>query len=297
MNIITGYVGEPHITAAQDRAQNQGCFGTGSYILNVGEFLAATAYSATEIHVADGALSHQGCVGVIEKGTYDVIEIDPGTQSRNRIDLIVCRYERDAVTNAESLSLLAIKGTPTSSTPSAPAYTNGDIQSGDLVADMPLYEVRLTGVSITSITKVASHVRTQAELDTTVKSHGTSISSMVGDISAIEQAQHALEGDITQINIKIGQIEDDIMMTQSDNLLSSSATIAAGAQQYVTVTLPSKPGYSLIAAVPRSLTGSSNAKIMTELDLGQGYLKLFNTHTSSITISAVSYNLIWKKVL
>ena len=35
MNIITGYKGTPHITAAQDGAVNAGIIGSGNYILNV----------------------------------------------------------------------------------------------------------------------------------------------------------------------------------------------------------------------------------------------------------------------
>ena len=260
MNIITGYVGEPHITAAQDRAQNQGCYGEDSYILNVGSKLAATASSATEIHIADGVVSHQGCVGVIDQGTYDVVEIGSGSQGYNRIDLIVCRYERNSDTNEESLSVVAIEGTPTSGAPAVPAYTQGDIQGGDLIADMPLYQVRLSGVSIASITKVAADVLTQAELTAAVNA-----------------------------------LDDDIVMTISENLLSTSQTIATMKQVYVEVTLPTKTGYTLIGAIPRTLAGASNAKIMVELDMATGYLKLFNTHTASLTISSVVFNLLWKK--
>lgn len=194
MNIITGYRGEPHITAAQDRAQNQGCFGEDSYILDVGSKLAATAYSATEIHVADGVLSHQGCVGVIDSGTYDVVEIDGGTQGYKRIDLIVCRYEKSSVTYEESLTIMAIKGTPTTgSTPSVPSYTSGDIQGGDLIVDMPLFEVLIEGVSISSITQVASGVMTQAELETAV----TAAQAELNKISPFKRVAYHSNGSST----------------------------------------------------------------------------------------------------
>lgn len=260
MNIITGYVGEPHITAAQDRAQNQGCYGEDSYILNVGSKLTATASSATEIHIADGAVSHQGCVGVIDQGTYDVVEISPGSQGYKRIDLIVCRYERNSDTNEESLSLVAIQGTPAASNPAVPAYTQGDIQGGDLIADMPLFQVLLNGVSVQSITKVANAVLTQAELTAAVNA-----------------------------------LEDDIVMEASGNLLSASQTIATMKQVAVEVTIPTKTGYSIIAASPRTLSGGNNTKVMMELDVQTGYLKLFNTHTASVTISAAAFNIIYKK--
>lgn len=267
MNIITGYVGEPHITAAQDRAANQGSYGEDSYILNVGSKLTATASSATEIHIADGAVSHQGCVGVIDQGTYDVVEISPGSQGYKRIDLIVCRYERNSDTNEESLSLVAIQGTPAASNPAVPAYTQGDIQGGDLIADMPLFQVLLNGISVQSITKVANAVLTQAELT-------AAINSIEDDIAALE---------------------DDIVMEASGNLLSTSQTIATMKQVAVEVTIPTKTGYSIIAASPRTLTGASNTKVMMELDVQTGYLKLFNTHTSSVTISAAAFNIIYKK--
>ena len=70
MNIITGYTGEPHITSEQDRAGNQGSYGTGSYILDVGNKLSAEIVSANEIRIRDGVLSHQGCLGIIKSAAY-----------------------------------------------------------------------------------------------------------------------------------------------------------------------------------------------------------------------------------
>lgn len=163
MNILTGYRGEPHITSSQDRAQNQGAFGTGSYILDVGQELAAEIISANEIRIRDGVLSHQGCVANIEQGAYDSLEISNGSQGMLRRDLIVARYTKDAETNVEDLSLVVIEGTPASSNPSDPAYNHGDIQSGDSPVDMPLYRVNINGVAISSVTKIASVIMTQAD--------------------------------------------------------------------------------------------------------------------------------------
>lgn len=164
MKIITGYTGEPHITSSQDRGANQGSYGTGSYVLDVGNKLAANTASANEIRLSDGVISHQGCVGIIEVGTYDPVTIENGAQGVNRIDLIVARYERNADTNVESLTIKVIKGTSTSGTPAAPTYSSGNIQSGASPVDMPLYQVRLTGITIASVTRVFSYVKTQAEL-------------------------------------------------------------------------------------------------------------------------------------
>lgn len=178
MEIITGYTGTPHITSTQDRDANQGTFGTGSYILDVGSKMAATIISANEIRIADGIVSHQGCLGSISSGSYDSVAIANGTQGMQRRDLIVCRYEKDAETNVESLSLVVIEGTPAASSPTTPSYNTGSIQVGDSPVDMPLYRVNISGVSISSVTKIANEIMTQAETDTLLGN--TSISGIGG---------------------------------------------------------------------------------------------------------------------
>ena len=41
MEIKTGYRGTPHVTSAQDQAQNQGTYGEESYVLSIGQKMAA----------------------------------------------------------------------------------------------------------------------------------------------------------------------------------------------------------------------------------------------------------------
>lgn len=168
MEIITGYRGEPHITSAQDRATNQGCFGEGSYILDVGSKLEPEIISANEIRINDGVLSHQGCVANIAIGTYDSLTISNGSQGMKRADLIVARYTRDSETFVENVELVVIEGTPSSGTPSLPSYNEGNIQAGDSPVDMPLFRVNIDGVSVDSVDQIAENIRTQAETDTLV---------------------------------------------------------------------------------------------------------------------------------
>ena len=156
MDIITGYTGEAHITSAQDRAGNQGIVGEGSYILNVGNKLAADVISANEIRIRDGVLSHQGCFGIIESGTYDSLTIANGAQGMLRHDLIVCRYTKNAGTNVEGLALVVIQGTASATNPADPTYNSGDIQTGDSPVDFPLYRVNIDGITIDSVDQVAS---------------------------------------------------------------------------------------------------------------------------------------------
>lgn len=165
MDIITGYTGKAHVTAEQDRDINQGIIGSGSYVLQTGMEMEAEVSSNNEIKIRDGVLMHQGCAASIKKNTYDSLTIINGSQGMNRIDLIVARYSRNKDSGVESLKLMVIQGTPTSGTATVPTYTKGDIQAGDYVADMPMYQVILSGLNITEVKKVFETAPNLTELN------------------------------------------------------------------------------------------------------------------------------------
>lgn len=169
MDIITGYTGKAHVTAEQDRDINQGIIGSGSYVLQTGMEMEAEVSSNNEIKIRDGVLMHQGCAASIKKNTYDSLTIINGSQGMNRIDLIVARYSRNKDSGVESLKLMVIQGTPTSGTATVPTYTKGDIQAGDYVADMPMYQVILSGLNITEVKKVFETAPNLTELNSNMK--------------------------------------------------------------------------------------------------------------------------------
>lgn len=177
MEIITGYVGKPHVTSEQDRDVHIGMIGSGSYVLQTGKQMTAEISSNNEIKVRDGVLMHQGCAASIKKNTYDSLSIVNGSQGMKRIDLIVARYERNENTGVESLTLKVLKGTPASANPATPAYTTGDIQAGDYIADMPMYKVTLDGINITKLEKMFQTVETNAALTQKVNELNSTLNS------------------------------------------------------------------------------------------------------------------------
>ena len=190
MDIITGYTGSPHVTAEQDRDVNIGIFGAESYVLRTGSRLKAEVSSNNEIKVRDGVIMHQGCAASIKKNTYDSLTIANGSQGMKRVDLIVARYSRDQNTKEESLVLKVIQGTPKESGPAVPGYTTGDIQAGDLIADMPLYQVTLNGLNITEVKQLFATQDSIAEL-----------SSNLGNVKA----------DLTKANNNIAIINSNLI--------------------------------------------------------------------------------------
>ena len=164
MEIITGYTGKPHVTSEQDRDVNIGVVGEGSYVLQTGMQLTAEVSSNNEIKIRDGVLMHQGCTASIKKNTYDSLTIINGSQGMKRVDLIVARYEKNQDNGIESLDLKVIQGTPAESNPAAPQYTEGDIQAGDYVADMPMYQVIIEGLNITEVKKMFKVIGSNKDL-------------------------------------------------------------------------------------------------------------------------------------
>lgn len=154
MNIVTGYKGEPHVTAQQLRNAFRGMLGDDSYRLIVGSNMAASIVSANEVSIADGVVCVQGCIGEIPAGTTESMTIDNGAQGMQRLDRIVVRYTRDGSTGVENMALAVIKGTPAASNPALPAYTSGSIANGDTLVEVPLYTVTINGLAITSVSLV-----------------------------------------------------------------------------------------------------------------------------------------------
>ena len=184
MNIIWGYKADPHITAQQLRNTYIGIFDEDAHILDVGSKLAATVVSATEIQIADGVMVGQGCTASIEHGMTESLTIANGSQGMQRKDLIVARYSKVASTGVESMTLAVITGTPASSSPADPSYNSGDIADGDSPVDFPLYRVNLSGISITSVERLADVLSINGKFDDV----DTRIDGVDASISAIQTA-------------------------------------------------------------------------------------------------------------
>lgn len=150
MQIIDGYVGAPNIYADVIGEHNISMYGPGDYVLNVGECLGYELISNNEIRIKDGIFITQGRRGYIKKGTTEVCQIDNGAQTGKRNDLIVIEYAKDLSTQVESHTIRVLKGIPGAEA-SDPEVTTGNIPEGAILHQMPLYRVKIEGLSIAAI--------------------------------------------------------------------------------------------------------------------------------------------------
>lgn len=165
MEIVSGRTGSPHVTSQQFRQIIEGIVGSGSCVLPSGENLEPELASNNLLKIRSGIMAHHGNVSAVKIGTYDEVTITNGTQGMKRKDLVVNRYTRNKETGIETNEWLYIMGTPTSGTPTVPAYTKGNLQEGDLVDDCPVFEITLDGINVTEVKKLLEVLPSMATIN------------------------------------------------------------------------------------------------------------------------------------
>jgi hypothetical protein len=149
--LITGYWGEPHVTAENDRGFNAAVFGAGRFVLPVGEQFRAEYIGNNTVRVHDGKLMDGGALGGIPAGKYIDLLIPETGQGMKRNDLIVFQYSKDISTLIETGSIVVVKGAETSGTPADPVLEQQDLLTDEATFDqMALYRVTVSGASISA---------------------------------------------------------------------------------------------------------------------------------------------------
>lgn len=147
MELVTGYAGEPHVQADDLRELYAGIIGDGTWILPVGNRCKLKMNTANEFTVSDGSIIIQGAHVRIRPGQTEKINIENGSVGEKRNDLIVVRYEKDTGTGIETVKFAVKKGT-SATIPEDPDVASGDIRTGDLIHEEPIYRVCLDGINV-----------------------------------------------------------------------------------------------------------------------------------------------------
>lgn len=147
--LITGYWGEPHVTAENDRGLNVAISGSGRFVLPVGEQFKAEYIGNNTIRMYDGKLMNNGAAAGIPAGEFVDLLVAETEQGMKRNDLIVFQYSQDASTLIESGTFVVVQGEETSGTASDPELTNEDLLTNTATFDqMALWRVHVEGTII-----------------------------------------------------------------------------------------------------------------------------------------------------
>lgn len=150
--LITGYWGEPHVTAENDRGIQAGIVGSGRIVLPVGQRFKAEYIGNNTVRMYDGKLMDNGAAAGIPAGEYVDLLIANTAQNMKRNDLIVFQYERDASTLIESGRFVVIQGVETDGTAGDPALEHADIlnDSEAMFDQMALWRVSVAGINVSA---------------------------------------------------------------------------------------------------------------------------------------------------
>lgn len=169
LHLTTGYRGTAHVTSADQGAFYAGIVGAGDYVLETGKQFEARIVSNNSIRIFDGDLVMQGRHVTLKNGSYEDVAIANGSQEMNRNDLIVARYKKNITSGVETVSFVVLQGVPSAGTASDPAYTIGDILSGYSVHEMPLYRVKLSGLTVEAVEPLFNTISQVAKILEVIK--------------------------------------------------------------------------------------------------------------------------------
>ena len=165
---------EAHIYAEDDAAIYQSLFGEDG-VSSVGQACKATVLSNNKVRVADGVICVGGHFARIPYGDYIDCEIENGQSGQNRNDIIVARFETTGTGGIDTYTCEVKKGMA-GSTATDPEIVQEDLYKAGKVRELPLYRVKIEGLSITAVEQLFTLRKTNEELEKELVSLNSKIS-------------------------------------------------------------------------------------------------------------------------
>ena len=167
LTVNTDPSAEPHIYAEDDAAIYQSMFGSDG-VCNIGQNCAATVISNNKVRVADGVICVGGHMARVRYGEYQDCEIMNGQTGYNRNDIIVAKFVTTGAQGTDTYTIEVVQGTAVAGDATDPALTQGDLYEGDKIRMMPLYRVKIEGLSIVAVEQLFEVIPTIPELQAQV---------------------------------------------------------------------------------------------------------------------------------
>lgn len=158
---------EAHIYAEDDAAVYESIFGKDG-VTSIGEQCKATVLSNNKVRVSDGIIIVGGHLARIPYGDYEDAEIMNGQTGKNRNDIIIAKFLTTGNGGIDDFTLEVKQGTP-GTTGIDPLLTQEDLYQAGKVREIPLYRVKIEGLSIVAVEKMFTIVKTNKELQEELK--------------------------------------------------------------------------------------------------------------------------------
>lgn len=138
-----------HLLAEDDAAIFQSMFGEDG-VLEIGQRMKATVISNNKVRVADGMVCIGGHIARTVYGDYTDLTIENGESGKNRNDLIIGTFSTTGAGGIDTMQLTVKKGAAGTAA-TDPALTQGNLYTGSKLREVPLWRVKIEGLSITKV--------------------------------------------------------------------------------------------------------------------------------------------------
>lgn len=170
---------ETEYYAEDDAAIFQSIFGEDG-VSTTGQACKATVLSNNKVRIADGVICVGGHFARIPYGDYIDCEIENGQSGKNRNDIIVARFETTGTGGIDTYTCEVKKGTA-GSTATDPEIVQEDLYKAGKVRELPLYRVKIEGLSITEVEQLFTLRKTNEELEKELESLNSKIENFNTD--------------------------------------------------------------------------------------------------------------------
>ena len=189
-----------HLLAEDDAAIFQSMFGEDG-VLETGQRMKATVISNNKVRVADGLVCIGGHIARTVYGDYTDLTIENGESGKNRNDLIIGTFSTTGAGGIDTMQLTVKKGAAGTAA-TDPALTQGNLYTGSKLREVPLWRVKIEGLSITKVEQLFEIVPSIPTLKKELESLNSNIISVEHkDIGTHE----VIKGSYTDINVDLTQ--------------------------------------------------------------------------------------------
>ncbi len=163
ITVNTPTADEAHVYAEDDAAVYLSMFG-GDGVSTNGQSCKATVLSNNKVRIADGVICVGGHFARIPYGDYIDCEIENGQSGKKRNDIIVARFEMTGGGGIDTYTCEVKKGAA-GATATDPEIVQEDLYKAGKVRELPLYRVKIEGLSITAVEQLFTLRKTNEELE------------------------------------------------------------------------------------------------------------------------------------
>lgn len=159
ITVNTDPAAEAHIYAEDDAAIYESIFGTDG-VLTIGQQCESQVISNNKVRLKDGVIVVGGHIARIPYGDYIDCEIVNGQSGKNRNDIITAKFATTGSGGIDTFTSEVKQGTATTGDATDPVLTQNNLYESGKVREMPLYRVKLEGLSIVGVERMFEIVPT-----------------------------------------------------------------------------------------------------------------------------------------